>query len=112
MQFASVNDSVTLSCGLNKHSPNNATIQWFDGPLPINTAVNSATVKHNKASTKFQSLLTISKVEKFHFGRYTCKFTDNKGESLIADTLLLPTGKHVGKAKVTEQMTKDMTLHS
>lgn len=94
MQFASVNDLVTLQCSLSykQHLPSNVEIQWFDGPLPIKTGVNGITIKNTKTDAKLESLLIIDKVMDFHFGQYNCKVTGNKGQPLTADTLLIPTG--------------------
>ena len=94
MQFASVNDSVTLWCSLSHkhHLSKDVKIEWFDGPLPIKTAFNGITIKHNKTKAKLESQMIINKVENFHFGQYNCKSTDNKGELLVANTSLLPRG--------------------
>ena len=94
MQFASVNDSVTLWCNLSHkhHLPENAKIEWFDGPLPIKTALNGITITYTKTNAKLESQIIIDTVENFHFGQYTCQSTGNKGQLLAANTFLLATG--------------------
>ena len=94
VQFASVNDLVTLRCSLSyKHLPENVKIEWFDGPLAITAGVNGMTMEHTKTNAKLESLLTIPRVEHFHFGQYKCKATGIEGQSLTANTLLMPRGQ-------------------
>ena len=94
MQFASVNDSVTLWCSLSHkhHLPENVKIEWFDGPLPIKTGLNGIIIKHTKTNAKLESQMIIDEVENFHFGQYNCKSTGKKGQLLMANTFLLPKG--------------------
>ena len=94
MQFASVNDSVTLWCNLTHkhHLPENAEIEWFDGPLPIKTALNGITIMLTKTNTKLESRMIIDTVENFHFGQYNCQSTGNRGQLLAANTSLLQRG--------------------
>ena len=99
MQFASINDLVTLHCSVNysKHLPENIKIEWFDGTLPIKTAANGMTIEHTKMDTKLESLLIIDQVKDFHFGQYSCKLA---GINVKANTLLLPNGKQT-QTKIT-----------
>lgn len=104
MQFASVNDSVTLRCTLSykRHLPESVKIQWFDGPLAVTARVNSVTMKYTKTNAKLESQLIISGVKEFHFGQYKCEANGIEGQSLTASTHLMPRGQQiaiVGKYK-------------
>ena len=105
VQFASVSDPVTLRCSLSykhHHLPDNVKIQWFDGPLAITSGVNGITMEDTRTDAKLESLLIISRVEHFHFGQYKCEATGSEGQSVTANTLLMPRGQQtltVGKHK-------------
>ena len=93
--FASLNDSVMLWCNLSHkpHLPENVKIEWFDGPLPIKTALNGIIIKHTKTSDKLESQLIIDKVDNFHFGQYSCKSAGMEEQPLVANAFLLPRGE-------------------
>ena len=94
MQFASIDDSVMLSCSLrHKHQqPDNVKIEWFDGPLPITPATNGIMIEHTKTHAMLESHLIIKKVENFHFGQYNCKCVVTGEHPLVATSFLLPKG--------------------
>jgi len=92
-QFASVNDSVTLSCRLRHkhHLSDHVKIEWFDGPLPITPATNGITIEHTKTHDMLASQIIINQVENFHFGQYNCKCVTEE-LPLVASSFLLPKG--------------------